>query len=359
MSRNFYLKEHKAPKLMLYNNSHSLYTITEEALSELMNVIEITAPGGPEVLALAQRERPTPQAGQVLIKVAAAGVNRPDVFQRQGIYPPPPGASDLPGLEVAGTLVAGDISGTDLKLGDAVCALVPGGGYAEYVITSAQHCLPVPSNLSLIEAAGLAETCFTVYSNVWMRAALQPGETLLVHGGASGIGTTAIQMAVALGHTVYATAGSDERVQAIEALGAIGINYKTHDFAAVIEEHSQGKGVNVILDMVAGDYIDRGLRCLADDGRLVVIALLGGAKSTINMAQILRRRLHITGSNLRPQTDAKKAEMAQGLRQHIWPLIEAGKVKPLIYATYPLNQAAQAHALMESGAQIGKIILTV
>ncbi|MEZ2721344.1 NAD(P)H-quinone oxidoreductase [Paenalcaligenes hominis] len=324
-----------------------------------MNVVEITVPGGPEVLSLAQREIPTPQAGQVLIKVAAAGVNRPDVFQRQGTYPPPPGASDLPGLEVAGTIVAGDLTGTDLQLGDAVCALVPGGGYAEYVVTPAQHCLPVPKNLSLIEAAGLAETCFTVYSNVWMRAALQPGESLLVHGGASGIGTTAIQMAVALGHTVYATAGSDERVQAIEALGAVGINYKTHDFVEVVQHHTQDKGVNVILDMVAGEYIDRGLRCLADDGRLVVIALLGGAKSTINMAQILRRRLHITGSNLRPQSDAKKAAMAQGLRQHIWPLIEAGELRPLIHATYPLKEAAQAHSLMESGAQIGKIILTV
>ena len=328
-------------------------------MSELMNVVEITVPGGPEVLSLAQREIPTPQAGQVLIKVAAAGVNRPDVFQRQGIYPPPPGASDLPGLEVAGTIVAGDLTGTDLQLGDAVCALVPGGGYAEYVVTPAQHCLPVPKNLSLIEAAGLAETCFTVYSNVWMRAALQPGESLLVHGGASGIGTTAIQMAVALGHTVYATAGSDERVQAIEALGAVGINYKTHDFVEVVQHHTQGKGVNVILDMVAGEYIDRGLRCLADDGRLVVIALLGGAKSTVNMAQILRRRLHITGSNLRPQSDAKKAAMAQGLRQHIWPLIEAGELRPLVHATYPLKEAAQAHSLMESGAQIGKIILTV
>lgn len=328
-------------------------------MSELMNVVEITVPGGPEVLSLAQREIPTPQAGQVLIKVAAAGVNRPDVFQRQGTYPPPPGASDLPGLEVAGTIVAGDLTGTDLQLGDAVCALVPGGGYAEYVVTPAQHCLPVPKNLSLIEAAGLAETCFTVYSNVWMRAALQPGESLLVHGGASGIGTTAIQMAVALGHTVYATAGSDERVQAIEALGAVGINYKTHDFVEVVQHHTQDKGVNVILDMVAGEYIDRGLRCLADDGRLVVIALLGGAKSTINMAQILRRRLHITGSNLRPQSDAKKAAMAQGLRQHIWPLIEAGELRPLIHATYPLKEAAQAHSLMESGAQIGKIILTV
>lgn len=324
-----------------------------------MNVVEIREPGGPEVLVLAQRELPQPQAGQVLIKVAAAGVNRPDVFQRKGAYPPPPGASDLPGLEVAGTIVGGDLTQTDLQIGDAVCALVPGGGYAEYVLTNAQHCLPVPSNLTMTEAAGLAETCFTVYSNVWMRAGLQTGESLLVHGGASGIGTTAIQMAVAQGHTVYATVGSDARIKAIEELGAIGINYKTQDFVEVIKEKTEGKGVNVILDMVAGEYIDRGLNCLADDGRLVVIALLGGAKSTLNMAQILRRRLLVTGSNLRPQTDAKKAEMARGLKKNIWPLIETGALRPLVYATFPLAQAAQAHTLMESGAQIGKIILTV
>lgn len=324
-----------------------------------MNVVEIREPGAPEVLVVAQRGIPQPQAGQVLIKVAAAGVNRPDVFQRKGAYPPPPGASDLPGLEVAGTIVAGDVSGTDLQIGDAVCALVPGGGYAEYVLTNAQHCLPVPANLSLVEAAGLAETCFTVYSNVWMRAGLQSGESLLVHGGASGIGTTAIQMAVAQGHTVYATVGSDARVKAVEELGAIGINYKTQDFVEVIKEKTAGKGVNVILDMVAGEYINRGLNCLADDGRLVVIALLGGAQSTLNMAQILRRRLLVTGSNLRPQSDAKKAEMAKGLKKNIWPLLEQGAMRPLVYATFPLSQAAQAHTLMESGEQIGKIILTV
>lgn len=324
-----------------------------------MNVIEIREPGAPEVLVVAQRDIPQPQAGQVLIKVAAAGVNRPDVFQRKGAYPPPPGASDLPGLEVAGTIVAGDVSETDLQIGDAVCALVPGGGYAEYVLTNAQHCLPVPANLSLVEAAGLAETCFTVYSNVWMRAGLQSGESLLVHGGASGIGTTAIQMAVAQGHTVYATVGSDARVKAVEELGAIGINYKTQDFVEVIKEKTAGKGVNVILDMVAGEYINRGLNCLADDGRLVVIALLGGAQSTLNMAQILRRRLLVTGSNLRPQSDAKKAEMAKGLKKNIWPLLEQGAMRPLVYATFPLSQAAQAHTLMESGEQIGKIILTV
>ena len=225
-------------------------------MDQEMKVIEMQAPGAPDVLVLGQRGIPQPQEGQVLIKVAAAGVNRPDVFQRKGAYPPPPGASDVLGLEVSGTLVAGDLSQTDFELGDAVCALVPGGGYAEYVLTPAAHCLPVPAGLSLTEAAGLPETCFTVYSNVWMRAGLQKGESLLVHGGASGIGTTAIQMAVAQGHTVFATVGSDERVLAVEELGAIGINYKTQDFVAVVKEHTAGKGVNVILDMVAGDYID-------------------------------------------------------------------------------------------------------
>lgn len=328
-------------------------------MGQLMNVIEIQESGGPEVLVLAQRQLPVPQKNQVLIKVEAAGVNRPDVFQRKGAYPPPAGASDLPGLEVAGTLVSGDLAGTDFQIGDAVCALVPGGGYAEYVLTHAQHCLPVPSNLTMVEAAGLAETCFTVYSNVWMRAGLRKGESLLVHGGASGIGTTAIQMAVAQGHQVLATVGSDERVEAVKQLGAVGINYKKQDFVEVVHEHTAGRGVDVILDMVAGEYINRGLSCLADDGRLVVIALLGGAQSTLNMTQILRRRLHITGSNLRPQSDAKKAEIAQGLLKDVWPLIERNAFRPLIYATYPLAEAAEAHRLMESGAQIGKIILTV
>lgn len=325
----------------------------------LMSVVEIQEPGGPEVLVLAQRELPTPQKGQVLIRVEAAGVNRPDVFQRKGAYPPPAGASDLPGLEVAGIIVEGDLTGTDFQIGDAVCALVPGGGYAEYVVTQAQHCLPVPSNLTMIEAAGLAETCFTVYSNVWMRAGLQKGESLLVHGGASGIGTTAIQMAVAQGHQVFATVGSDERVKAVEQLGAVGINYKQQDFVEVVRERTAGRGVDVILDMVAGEYINRGLSCLAADGRLVVIALLGGAQSTLNMTPVLRHRLRITGSTLRPQSDAAKAEMAQGLRKDIWPLIENNAFRPLVYATYPLAQAAEAHRLMESGAQIGKIILTV
>lgn len=328
-------------------------------MKQVMRVVEIQEPGGPEVLVLAQRDVPTPQKGQVLIKVEAAGVNRPDVFQRKGAYPPPVGASDLPGLEVAGTIVGGDLTDTDFQIGDAVCALVPGGGYAEYVVTHAQHCLPVPSNLTMVEAAGLPETSFTVYSNVWMRAGLQKGESLLVHGGASGIGTTAIQMAVAQGHQVFATVGSDERVKAVEQLGAVGINYKTQDFVDVVRELTAGRGVDVILDMVAGEYINRGLSCLADDGRLVVIALLGGDKSTLNMTPVLRHRLRITGSTLRPQSDAKKAEMAQGLRKDVWPLIENKLFRPLVYATYPLAEAAEAHRLMESGAHIGKIILTV
>lgn len=344
---------------MLYNLIYGNSKVEESVLNSFMKVIEMQAHGGPEVLVVGQREIPQPQVGQVLIKVEAAGVNRPDVFQRKGAYPPPPGASDLLGLEVAGTIVAGDLTGTEFQIGDAVCALVPGGGYAEYVLTDAAHCLPVPAQLSMIEAAGLPETCFTVYSNVWLRGGLQKGESLLVHGGASGIGTTAIQMAVAQGHTVYATAGSDERVQAVEALGAVGINYKTHDFVEVIQEKTAGNGVNVILDMVAGEYINRGLNCLAMDGRLVVIAMLGGTKSTIDMSRVMRHRLHITGSNLRPQSNEQKAKIAAGLKQEIWPLLETGAMRPLIYQVFNLEQAAEAHALMESGEHIGKIILTI
>lgn len=328
-------------------------------MTNTMLAVEITTPGGPEVLQPTQRPMPTLTAGQVLIQVAAAGVNRPDVFQRKGAYSAPAGASDLPGLEVAGTLIAGDLRGTSLKIGDAVCALLPGGGYAEFAAVDASHCLPVPKGLSLTEAAGIPETFFTVYSNVWMRAQLQAGESLLVHGGASGIGTTAIQLAVAKGHQVFATVGSDERVQAVEQLGAIGINYKTQSFEEVVLAHTHGRGVDVILDMVAGDYLNRDLACLADDGRIVVIALLGGAKAQLDAGQILRRRLTITGSTLRPRESAFKAQVAQALYQEVWPLLEQGKVKPLIYQTFPLAEAAQAHALMERGDQIGKIILAV
>lgn len=324
-----------------------------------MLAIEITTPGGPEVLKPVQRPLPKAAAGQVLIKVEAAGINRPDVFQRKGAYPAPAGASDLPGLEVSGTIVEGDLAGTDFKIGDAVCALLPGGGYAQYALAQAEHCLPVPNGFSMVEAAGIPETFFTVYSNIWMRGQLQKGETLLVHGGASGIGTTAIQLAVAMGHTVFATVGSDERVEAVEKLGAIGINYKTHQFEQVVNERTNNKGVDVILDMVAGDYLNRDLACLADDGRIVVIALLGGAKGEVDAGQILRRRLTITGSTLRPRPNQVKADIAAALHKNVWPLLVSGQVKPLIHATFSLDQADQAHALMDSGEQIGKIILTV
>ena len=328
-------------------------------MSQTMLAIEITTPGGPEVLKPVQRPLPKVAAGQVLIKVEAAGINRPDVFQRKGAYPAPAGASDLPGLEVSGTIIEGDLAGTDFKIGDAVCALLPGGGYAQYALAQAEHCLPVPNGLSMVEAAGIPETFFTVYSNIWMRGQLQKGETLLVHGGASGIGTTAIQLAVAMGHTVFATVGSDERVEAVEKLGAIGINYKTQQFEQVVNERTNNKGVDVILDMVAGDYLNRDLTCLADDGRIVVIALLGGAKGEVDAGQILRRRLTITGSTLRPRPNQVKADIAAALHKNVWPLLVSGQVKPLIHATFSLDQADQAHALMDSGEQIGKIILTV
>lgn len=328
-------------------------------MSQTMLAIEITTPGGPEVLKPVQRPLPKAAAGQVLIKVEAAGINRPDVFQRKGAYPAPAGASDLPGLEVSGTIIEGDLAGTDFKIGDAVCALLPGGGYAQYALAQAEHCLPVPNGFSMVEAAGIPETFFTVYSNIWMRGQLQKGETLLVHGGASGIGTTAIQLAVAMGHTVFATVGSDERVEAVEKLGAIGINYKTQQFEQVVNERTNNKGVDVILDMVAGDYLNRDLACLADDGRIVVIALLGGAKGEVDAGQILRRRLTITGSTLRPRPNQVKADIAAALHKNVWPLLVSGQVKPLIHATFSLDQADQAHALMDSGEQIGKIILTV
>lgn len=325
-----------------------------------MRAVEITTPGGPEVLKLVERPKPVAGPGDVLIKVCAAGINRPDVFQRKGAYAPPPGASDLPGLEVAGEIVEGDAAAGGFSVGDRVCALVAGGGYAAYCVAPAVQCLPIPKGLSDIEAAGLPETYFTVWSNVYDRGRLGEGETLLVHGGASGIGTTAIQLAHALGHKVYTTVGSDERVQAVQALGAdAGINYKTQDFVAEIKTLTDGRGVDVILDMVAGDYIDRNIKVLADDGRIVIIALLGGAKATVNADQILRRRLTITGSTLRPRDVHFKAAIAQALRDKVWPLFAAGKLKPVVHATFPLAQAASAHAMMESGEHIGKIVLTI
>jgi NADPH2:quinone reductase len=325
-----------------------------------MRAIEITQPGGPEVLQICDRPTPVPKAGEILIKVHAAGVNRPDVFQRTGNYPVPPGASDLPGLEVAGEIVDGDLGQSGLRKGDMVCALVQGGGYAEYCTAPVEQCLPVPKGLSSIEAASLPETFFTVWSNVFDRAGLASGETLLVQGGTSGIGVTAIQLATALGHRVFATAGSDEKCRACETLGAErGINYRSEDFVQLIKAATDGKGVNVILDMVAGDYVTREINCLADDGRIVIIALLGGAKGAVDFGQVLRRRLTITGSTLRPRPVSFKAAIAQNLRNKVWPLLEAGKIKPVIFKTFPLADASQAHALMESSTHVGKIMLTV
>jgi NADPH2:quinone reductase len=325
-----------------------------------MRAIEITQPGKPEVLQPCERPLPVLKPGEILIRVIAAGVNRPDVFQRLGQYPVPPGASDLPGLEVAGEIVDGELDGSGFNKGDLVCALVQGGGYAEYCAAPLEQCLPVPPGLSPLEAASLPETFFTVWSNVFQRAALQPGETLLVQGGSSGIGVTAIQLAKALGHRVFATAGSADKCRACEALGAErAINYKEEDFAAVVKEATGGKGVDVVLDMVGGDYVGREIACLADDGRIVVIALLGGARANVDLGQVLRRRLTITGSTLRPRPVAFKAAIARELRQRVWPLFADGRIKPVIYKTFPLAQAADAHALMESSAHVGKIMLQV
>lgn len=325
-----------------------------------MKAVEISTPGGPEVLVMVDRPMPEPRAGEVLIKVAAAGINRPDVFQRKGSYPPPPGASDVPGLEVAGEIVGGDVGDTGLKVGDKVCALVAGGGYAEYCTAPAVQCLPIPKGLSEIEAAGLPETYFTVWTNVFDRGRLSGNDTLLVHGGASGIGTTAVQLATAMGHKVFATAGSDERARAVEELGAVvGINYRTQDYVEEVKKATDGKGVDVVLDMVAGEYINRNISCLADDGRIVLIAVLGGAKATIDASQILRRRLVLTGSTLRPRPVEFKKDIAQSLQRHVWPLLESGKIRPIVHATFPLARACDAHAMMDAGEQIGKIVLTV
>lgn len=295
-----------------------------------------------------------------MIRVHAAGINRPDVIQRLGHYPVPPGASELPGLEVAGEIIDGDLSGSAFKKGDLVCALVQGGGYAEYCAAPVQQCLPIPRGLSAEEAASLPETFFTVWSNVFDRAHLAGDETLLVQGGTSGIGVTATQMATALGHRVFATAGSDEKCRACESLGAVrAINYRTDDFVEVVKASTNGRGVDVILDMVGGSYIAREIDCLADDGRLAVIALLGGSKAAVDLGQVLRRRLTITGSTLRPRPVEFKAEIARNLHKNIWPLLESGKIKPVIYRTFPLEEAVQAHMLMEASTHVGKIVLKV
>lgn len=330
------------------------------SLPSVFDCIEITTPGAPEVLKPATRALPAPKAGEVLIRVAAAGVNRPDVLQRLGRYPVPPGASDLPGLEVAGTIVAVGERVTRWKEGDRVCALTNGGGYATYCLAPAGSCLPLPRGLSALEAASLPETLFTVWSNVYDRAGLAAGESLLVQGGSSGIGVAAIQMAAARGHTVYATAGSSEKCAACERLGAKrAIHYRTEDFEAVIKDATAGRGVDVILDMVGGDYVPKELKSLADGGRIVFIAFLGGAKATVDLNELMRRRLTMTGSTLRPRSDDFKAGIAAALEREIWPLIDAGRIRPVIHATFPLAEAARAHALMESGQHIGKIMLAV
>jgi NADPH:quinone reductase len=325
-----------------------------------MRAIQIEKPGGPEVLHPAERERPQPKPHEILVKVAAAGVNRPDVLQRMGLYAVPPDASDLPGLEIAGEVVACGGAVKMWKPGDAVCALTHGGGYAEYCVTPEVQALPVPKGLSMVEAASLPETFFTVWSNVYDRGRLAPGESLLVQGGTSGIGVTAIQMAKATGNRVFATAGSEAKCAACVKLGAeAAFNYKTQDFVAGVKAATGGKGVDVILDMAAGDFVPRELKALADDGRLVFIAFLRGVKTELDVNELMRRRLTLTGSTLRPRPIEFKGAIAASLRSRIWPLIEAGRIKPVIYKTFPLEQAAEAHRLMESSAHIGKIVLTL
>ncbi len=328
----------------------------------MMNAIEISSYGAPEVLRLGVRPMPVPAVGELRIRVSASGVNRPDVLQRTGNYPVPPGASDIPGLEVAGVIEQGDaeeLRRAGFKLGDRVCALVSGGGYAEFCVAPIAQTLPVPKGLSDLEAASLPETFFTVWSNVFDRARLQAGETLLIQGGSSGIGVTAIQMAKALGAQVIVTAGSDEKCSACLALGADhAINYKTHDFQEEVQRLTAGQGVNVILDMVAGSYLPREIECLSEDGRLVIIAVQGGTKCEINAGLVLRRRLTITGSTLRPRPVAFKAAIAQACLKNVWPLIESGLIKPVIFKTFEAQDAAKAHALMESNLHVGKIVLT-
>ena len=327
-----------------------------------MKSIAITTYGGPEVLQLVERPKPEPVSGELLIRVAASGVNRPDVLQRKGMYPVPPGASDLPGLEVAGVVEGGDseqLAQAGFAVGDRVCALVAGGGYAQWCVAPIAQCLPVPAGLSDVEAASLPETFFTVWSNVFDRARLQPGETLLVHGGSSGIGVTAIQLAKAFGAQVIVTVGSDDKAQACTALGADhAINYRSHDFVAEAKRLTNGRGVDVILDMVAGDYLARDIDCLADDGRVVIIATQGGNTAQINAGQVLRRRLTITGSTLRPRPIEFKGAIARSLVRQVWPWLDSGQVKPVIHQVFTADQAAQAHTLMESNQHIGKLVIT-
>jgi NADPH:quinone reductase len=325
-----------------------------------MKVVEIARPGGPAVLRPAERPIPALAPGEVLIQVAAAGVNRPDLMQRMGKYPPPPGASDIPGLEVAGTVAAVAPGVAGWASGDRVCALVAGGGYAEYCVAPAPQCLPIPAGLTPIEAAAIPETYFTVWTNLFDGGRLVAGETLLVHGGASGIGTTAIQLGRAFGARVLATAGSDARCAACERLGAErSINYRTSDFAEEVQQHTSGRGADVVLDIVGGPYLERNLATLAVGGRLVIIGLMRGARAEVSLLPVLQRRLTITGSTLRPRTVEQKGAIARALRQHVWPLLEQGRVRPVIHATFPLAKAADAHRALEAGEPVGKLVLTV
>lgn len=326
-----------------------------------MKAVEITQPGGPEVLRPCERPMPHPAAGEMLIRVTASGVNRPDVLQRKGLYPMPPGISDLPGLEIAGTVDAGDaaqLAAAGFALGDRVCALVAGGGYAEYCVAPIDQCLPVPQGLSDIEAAALPETFFTVWQNVFEIARLAPGETLLIQGGSSGIGVTALALAKALGSRVIVTTGTDDKCQACLGLGADhAINYKTQDFVTEVKRLTEGRGADVILDMVAGEYIGRELQCVAEDGRIAVIATQGGNQSAIDSGLLLRKRVALTGSTLRPRSIPYKAALARALKQKVWPLLEAGTVKPVIHQVFDASDADKAHALMESSTHVGKIVL--
>ena len=329
-------------------------------LPERMIAIEIASPGGPEMLQAVERPVPRRAAGEVLIRVEAAGVNRPDVLQRLGNYPPPPGASDIPGLEIAGTIVDVDANAPRWRTGDRVCALVSGGGYAEYCVAPAVQCLPIPGSMTVVSAAAIPETFFTVWTNLFRRGGLQPGERVLIHGGSSGIGTTAIQLAHASESIVFATAGSDAKCEACRRLGAdVTVNYRNQDFVEVVRRETSGAGVDVILDIMGGDYFVRNLDCLALDGRLVQIGLLGGSQAHVDLGRIMRRRLTVTGSTLRVRTVEEKGELARDLEANVWPLLVSGRVGPVIDRTFPLADAAGAHRRMEKSEHIGKIVLTV
>ena len=330
------------------------------ALPREMTVVEIAAPGGPEQLKTAVRPIPQPGEGEVLVRVEAAGVNRPDVMQRQGRYPPPPGASDLPGMEIAGEIVALGAKVSGLSVGDKITSLLPGGGYAAYAVAAAPLCMPIPTGLSMVEAAAIPETYLTVWTNLFERGGCKSGDTVLIHGGTSGIGTTAIQLAKAWGARVYATAGTEKKARACEALGAVrGIDYKTEDFVEVMRAETKGQGVDITLDMVAGSYVQRNLDIAAVEGRVVTISLLGGSRAEINMGMVLIKRLTLTGSTLRSRSVAQKAAVADAVRKNVWPLLAAGKVRPVIFATFPLAEASEAHRLMETSNHIGKIVLTI